>query len=142
MKKNLALFLTGGTIYPALEILCRGKTDFSMAIAGGACLCLIDSVCNNRLQAMPLSVKCFAGSSIITAVEFGTGIVVNLILKLNVWDYSQMPMNILGQICAPFSLLWYVITLPAMQLCGMFDRLDARNTAQKTAQKTERLPAK
>ncbi len=77
MKKNLALFLTGGTLYPALEILCRGKTDFSMALAGGTCLCLIDWVCNRKLQAMPLSVKCFAGSSIITAVEFGTGVVVN-----------------------------------------------------------------
>ena len=134
MKKNLALFLTGGTIYPALEILCRGKTDFSMALAGGACLCLIDAVCNNRLRAMPLSVKCFAGSSIITAVEFGTGVVVNLILKLNVWDYSQMPMNILGQICMPFSLLWYLVTLPAMLLCSGFDRLAAKRSGTGTAE--------
>ncbi len=125
LKKNLALFLTGGTIYPALEILCRGKTDFSMALAGGACLCLINSICNGRLRAMPLSVRCFAGSSIITAVEFGTGVVVNLILKMNVWDYSQMPMNILGQICMPFSILWYVTTLPAMLLCRGLDRLTA-----------------
>lgn len=125
MKKNLALFLTGGTIYPALEIICRGKTDFSMALAGGACLCLIDRICNYKLKTMPLSVKCFAGSSIITAVEFGTGVIVNLILKMNVWDYSQMPMNILGQICIPFSILWYAITFPAMQLCNCFDRLAA-----------------
>ena len=125
MKKNLALFLTGGTIYPALEIICRGRTDFSMALAGGTCLCLIDLVCNHKLQAKPLSVKCFAGSSIITAVEFGTGVIVNMVLKLNVWDYSQMPMNILGQICMPFSILWYAATLPAMLLCNCFDRLAA-----------------
>lgn len=146
MKKNLALFLTGGIAYPALEILCRGRTDFSMAIAGGSCLCLIDAICNNRLRAMPLSVKCFAGSSIITAVEFGTGVVVNLILKLDVWDYSQMPMNILGQICLPFSLLWYVVTLPAMMLCSVFDRLDARNAKPAhelpSTADTTRLPAK
>ncbi len=123
MKKNLTLFLMGGTLYPSLEILCRGKTDFSMALAGGACVCLIDSVCNGKLHAMPLSVKCFAGSGIITAVEFCTGVVVNIILKLNVWDYSQMPMNILGQICIPFSILWYAATIPAMLLgtcCSRF----------------------
>ncbi|MCI1956688.1 MAG: putative ABC transporter permease [Oscillospiraceae bacterium] len=126
MKKQLSLFFTGGTIYPALEIICRGKTDFSMALAGGACLCLIDRICNNRLRAMPLPVKCFAGSSIITAVEFGTGVIVNLILKLNVWDYSQMPMNLLGQICMPFSLLWCLITIPAMQLCAFCDKVAVR----------------
>lgn len=126
MKKRLTLFFTGGLIYPTLEIICRGRTDFSMALAGGACLCLIDSVCNNKLRAMPLSVKCFAGSSIITAVEFGTGIIVNLVLKLNVWDYSQMPMNILGQVCMPFSLLWCLITIPAMQLCTLCDKVAVR----------------
>ena len=130
MKKNLTLFLVGGTLYPTLEILCRGKTDFSMAIAGGACVCLIDRICNGKLCAMPLSVRCFAGSGIITGVEFCTGVVVNMILKLNVWDYSQMPMNILGQICLPFSILWYAATLPAMLLGLCCDRMAAAH-AQK-----------
>ncbi len=126
MEKNLTLFLTGGAIYPALEILCRGKTDFSMALAGGTCVCLIDLICNNRLKAKPLGIKCVAGSGIITFVEFGIGIIVNLILKQNVWDYSQMPMNILGQICFPFSLLWGFITIPAMQLGPLYDRIVSR----------------
>ncbi len=122
MKKNLSLFLTGGTLYPLCEILCRGRTDFSMALAGGTCFCLIDRVCNHKLCGKPLSVKCFAGSSIITAVEFGTGVVVNLMLKMNVWDYSKMPMNIMGQVCLPFSILWYAATIPVMLLCTLFDR--------------------
>lgn len=126
MNKRITLFFTGGIIYPSLEILCRGRTDFSMALAGGACLCLIDRVCNNTLKAMPLSVKCFAGSGIITAVEFGTGIVVNLMLKMNVWDYSQMPMNILGQVCMPFSILWCLLTIPAMHLCSLYDKISVR----------------
>lgn len=122
MKKEPVLFLTGATLYPTLEILCRGKTDFSMALAGGSCLCLIDYICNGRLAGMPLSMKCFAGSGIITAVEFGTGLVVNLLMKMNVWDYSALPMNVLGQICVPFSILWYLITIPAMGLCTVCDK--------------------
>lgn len=30
----------------------------------------------------------------------------NLKLKLAVWDYSKMPLNILGQVCPAFSMLW------------------------------------
>ncbi len=123
LKKKLALFVTGGTVYPAMEILCRGKTDFSMALAGGTCLCLIDRVCNGKLKAKPLSIKCFAGSVIITAVEFGIGLLVNRVLKLDVWDYSSMPLNILGQICVPFSMLWYALTAPALALCAWYDKI-------------------
>ena len=126
MRKFLSLFLAGGIIYPCLEIICRGYSDFSMAVAGGLCLCLIDRVCNYRLKARPLVEKCAVGSMIITTVEFITGILVNLVLKLNVWDYSQLPMNIMGQVCVPFSLLWSLITIPALQLCNLYDRLSKK----------------
>ena len=101
-----------------------------MAVAGGACLCLIDRICNGRMKRMPLAYRCFAGSGIITAVEFATGFLVNIVLKLNVWDYSELPMNLMGQICAPFSLLWGALTIPAMQLCGLYDRLAAKVQAK------------
>ncbi len=123
MEKRVTLFLTGGVVYPTLEILCRGKTDFSMALAGGVCLCLIDGVCNGRLKMRPLVIRCFAGSGIITSVEFMVGYVVNIVLKLNVWDYSQLPLNVLGQVCLPFSLLWFFLTIPAMQLCSLYDKV-------------------
>jgi uncharacterized membrane protein len=126
MKKNLLLFLTGGTLYPALEILCRGRTDFSMALAGGACLCLIQRVCNEKLCGSPLVLRCFAGSAVITSVEFCVGAVVNLALKMDVWDYSEMPANLLGQVCAPFSLLWFVLTIPAVRLCTACGKLADR----------------
>lgn len=123
MSKKISLFITGGVVYPSLEIICRGYSDFSMAVAGGICLCIIDKICNCRLKFRPLAVRCAAGSAIITTVEFITGFLVNLVLKLNVWDYSQLPMNFMGQVCVPFSLLWGVLTIPAMRLCSLYDRL-------------------
>lgn len=122
MKKNALIFLTGGTIYPTLEILCRGKTDISMAAAGGICLCLINRVCNHDMKFKPLPVKCFVGSGIITVVEFVIGMIVNVVLKLNVWDYSSMPLNVMGQICVPFSMLWCLLTIPAMGLCALCEK--------------------
>lgn len=123
MQKNLSLFFTGSIVYPMMEIFCRGKTDFSMALAGGVCLCLINNVCNSKLKEKPIAVKCFAGSGIITAVEFLVGVFVNIILKLDVWDYSHLPLNIMGQICLPFSVLWFFLTIPAMQICVGYDKL-------------------
>ena len=52
----------------------------------------------------------FIGSTIITVLEFITGCIVNLWLGWNVWDYSNLPLNLLGQICLPFSTLWYFIS--------------------------------
>lgn len=124
MKDGL-LFLTGSCAYPTLEMIWRGRTHASMAIAGGICMVLIDKICCEKLKGKNLAIKCLAGSGIITGVELGIGIFVNNLLKLNVWDYSQMPMNVLGQICLPYSLLWLGLTIPAMALCRVIERVEA-----------------
>lgn len=53
---------------------------------------------------------------LITVVEFLSGIILNIWLGLGIWDYSNMPLNILGQICVPFSLLWYFLSAAAIIL--------------------------
>lgn len=44
---------------------------------------------------------------IITGIELIFGIAFNIILKEQVWDYSNMPLNLFGQICIPFSIAWF-----------------------------------
>ncbi len=51
--------------------------------------------------------KCIIGMIIITAIELIFGVWFNIILKEKVWDYSNVPLNFLGQICLPFSVLWF-----------------------------------
>ena len=53
---------------------------------------------------------------IATIGEFVTGCIVNLWLGWNVWDYSNMPYNLLGQICPQFIALWVSISLLAIVL--------------------------
>lgn len=120
------LFLTGSCAYPTLEMAWRGRTHSSMALAGGVCLTLIGRVCCGRLRGKGLLVRCLAGSGIITGVELCTGLIVNNLLGLDVWDYTGMPLNILGQVCLPYSLLWCLLTLPAMALCNFYESLAAR----------------
>lgn len=46
----------------------------------------------------------------ITMIEFISGLILNVWLGLNMWDYSNMPGNILGQICPQFTLLWFFLS--------------------------------
>ncbi len=64
----------------------------------------------SRNYEIPFIVKCIIGMTIITGIELIFGIAFNIILKEHVWDYSGMPLNFLGQICLPFSALWFILS--------------------------------
>ena len=57
-----------------------------------------------------------AGAIIATAAEFAVGCVVNLWLGWGIWDYSDMPGNLMGQICPQFALLWVALSALAIVL--------------------------
>ena len=107
MKLSIILltFFLGGTIYVLLELLWRGRSHVSMFCAGGLALLLLHGL-------FLRFALCLVGGLVITAIEFVAGAIVNVRLKLNVWDYSKMPLNLYGQVCLPFSLLWCLLTLP------------------------------
>lgn len=117
MNRDGLIFLTGSCAYPTLEMIWRGRTHYSMAIAGGVCMYLINKICCEKMKGKAIFHRCFAGSTIITGVELATGLVFNDLLGYNVWDYSNVPFNIMGQVCLPYSLLWFGLSLPAMALC-------------------------
>lgn len=114
--KYLFLFIIGGVVYYSMEMLFRGYSHYSMVILGG--ICFIACGLLNELLSWDTSLllQGLIGSGIITVLEFLTGVLVNMILHLNVWDYSNMPLNVLGQICLPFSLLWVIIAIGAIIL--------------------------
>lgn len=59
---------------------------------------------------IPLWLQAGIGAVIITVLEFICGCIVNLALGWNVWDYSNTPLNILGQVCLPFTIIWFLIS--------------------------------
>ena len=104
-------FLLGGIGYGLVELLWRGKTHWSMVLAGGVCLLAICRVCRcmRRKSILLCSAVC---ASAITAVEFTVGAVVNLWWDLGVWDYSALFGNLFGQICPLYSFLWFLLCIP------------------------------
>lgn len=112
--KPFILMGIGGLIYSIIEILYRGYTHWTMVIVGGLAFYLIGCINEYIEWDMPLYRQMAVGTAIITALEFITGIIVNLILGWSVWDYSNVPLNILGQICLPFCIIWFFLSFPAI----------------------------
>lgn len=121
LKKKSVLFSFGGIMYGLIEILWRGKTHWSMLLTGGACFLSLFRIFT-RLTSHPLWQKCMVGSAVITAYEFCSGCIFNLLLKLKVWDYSSMPLNFKGQICALYSFLWGLLCIPINRICKVLSR--------------------
>lgn len=117
MKKlrPLILFGIGGLIYVLIELIARGRSHWSMFIVGGLAFFLIGCI-NEKCRKMPLVRQMLIGAIVITALEFVCGCIVNLWLGWNVWDYSNMPFNLLGQICLPFTAIWFFLSVVAVVL--------------------------
>lgn len=137
MKKDAVMFMTGGVVYPVIELMWRGYSHYSMMIAGGLSLYLINKLCCKKLREKRMYMKCLAGSGIITGVEFFTGIVFNKIFMMNVWDYSALPYNIGGQICLPFSVIWFFLTIPAVFICDKLSNIIDSRKSSALPQATE-----
>jgi hypothetical protein len=108
--KCLFLFIAGGFAYGCVEIIFRGYSHISMFAAGGVCFILIGSLNEIYTWDMALISQMVISAFIITAVEFVAGIIVNVWLKLNVWDYSPLPYNFMGQICLLYTNIWFILS--------------------------------
>lgn len=93
-------------MYIVIELLYRGHTHYSMFLLGGICFVVVGCLNEVIREDMSLLLQGIIGAIVITALEFVTGYIVNIKLHLSVWDYSNVPLNVLGQICPQFSLAW------------------------------------
>mgnify|MGYP000746136608 FL=1 len=109
--KYAVLFFFGGLVYYLIEILWRGYSHWTMIILGGLCFVVVGLINNILPWNMVIELQALIGAVLITSLEFVVGLIVNVNLGWDIWDYSNAPFNFLGQICLPFSLLWYVLSI-------------------------------
>ena len=121
--KIVLFFFVGGFAYCGIETLFRGYSHISMLIAGGVCFLLIDYINQRYKDEIPLAARMFLAALAITTVELLAGLIVNLWMHLNVWDYSDQPLNAWGQICPLFSLIWFFLSAPAIWLDNYLQNL-------------------
>ena len=114
----LIVGIIGGALYFLIEMLYRGYSHWSMFLLGGIAFLF----CGTQGRAVKwrdsLVKQLIRCGIFITMCEFITGIIVNRWLGLNVWDYSNMPFNVMGQICPHFTLLFTGLCIIGIPLSG------------------------
>lgn len=121
LKKDAVFFATGGIGYGIIEVLWRGYTHPTMLIAGGICFMIFSRVAE-KFKNWRLLYKAILCSAAVTAVELIFGIVFNIILKKNIWDYSRVPFNFLGQICLLYTVIWGILGLLFLPLAELMNK--------------------
>ena len=86
-----------------------------MIIVGGLCGLLIGLI-NEITPKMNTVLQMLLGSVIVTIIEFVTGYIINIKLNFNIWDYSNLKFNILGQVSLLFSMLWFFLSYIVIKL--------------------------
>lgn len=114
--KELVLLVIGGLIYNGIEIGVRGYTHWSMFIVGGLCFVIIGLINEIFTWETSIVTQSLIGGLIITVLEFISGIILNIKLGWNIWDYSEKPFNLLGQICLENCFWWIFLACIAIVL--------------------------
>ena len=99
--------------YGLLEAACITVLKFcSAAFPTGLCLCLaVSAFCSVRGRADGKMGGSYVGTDpemypLCCLFEFITGIIVNKWLGLYIWDYTDQPLQLFGQICLPFAIIF------------------------------------
>ena len=127
MKKfigKLGLFLSCGFIYCMIEILFRGWSHWSMFVSAGFlgvfCVDSVNNVlsfdCDYIVQILISTILCTIGEGI-------SGIILNVWLQLNVWDYSKMAFGtfFFGQCNVLFCFAWMLIISIIIFYCDAYN---------------------
>lgn len=106
MLERILLFCLGGGGYLGVELAWRGTTHWTMFLAGGISLCLLQALARRPL---PLGAAAGLGAAGVSAVELAVGALCREILHLRVWDYSREWGNLAGLICPRYTFYWFVL---------------------------------
>lgn len=129
MKKLLIIGLIFGLFYLAFEVIWTalagsgalmtglpyaalvGKSSLYMFPIGAAIGILLGLFNENPKIRKSLNVftQALLGAVIITAFELGAGLILNVWLGFDIWNYAMLPLNYLGQICIIVSALWFLL---------------------------------
>lgn len=106
------LFCIGGKLYYLIEMMWDGQSHWTMFVLGGTCFVIMGLLNEYRFQWNDsLIIQALISATVITVFEFITGCIVNLWLGWHIWDYSNLPFNLLGQICLYFFFLWILLSI-------------------------------
>ena len=112
--KYVVLFVIGGLVYCGIELMWRERTHISSFIMGGTAILIVGGLNEGYDWDMPVWYQMLLSSLFITAMEYVVGI--NFNADYHIWDYRELWLNVDGQICLGYSLLWGLLSLVGILL--------------------------
>lgn len=128
MAKEIWLACFGGFSYFTLELIYNGDSHWICFVFGSICFEIVGKI---RLLNLNILLKCLLCGLFITVFEFFMGVIFNLILNWNIWNYSMFFLNISGQICLYFSLIWILLSFPAIKLHQVLSQAISKTQERK-----------
>ena len=141
--KYIFLFWLMGATYCAMEVIARGHTHWSMIVLAGIVGITVGRLNEKFPWEMDLLLQAIIGTVVALVWELVFGLIFNVWLGLNIWDYSNLPFNLWGQICPQFAILWFMLAFviifvddimryqmfgeerPRYYICGKYFTLDS-----------------
>ena len=114
---SMLLWSWGGTVYFLLEVAFKSFTghperiSWTMLVVAILLTIPVERAGEQLPWEVPLWLQALCCAALVTAVELAAGLILNVWLGLGVWDYSNLPGNLLGQICPQYSAIWWVLCL-------------------------------
>ena len=118
--RSVILFIVIGILYCSIELLFRNRTHWSMFVLSGFCgICFIDTPNNIYSFDLDYTIQVLISTILCTLSEGICGLIVNVWLQLNVWNYSKLwGTFFFGQCNTFFVIVWLVlIALIGIPLC-------------------------
>lgn len=112
--RHLPIGVIGGFVYVLIELAWRGHTHWTMFVLGGLGFVLFGLVNELLPHDLPLVWQAVIGALAVTLAEFIAGLILNVWLGLDIWDYSMLRWNVFGQICPAYMVLWFLLGIPAV----------------------------
>ena len=122
MRRSLTLGVLFGMTYNVIEVFYNaissgtwdlvGASSVWMFLVGGAAGVVLGKINEpgSCPACLPYPIQVILGGSVITSLEFLSGLILNVWLGLDIWDYSSAKLNIMGQIDLWHSFCWILVT--------------------------------
>lgn len=114
--KNFFMFVEGGLLYEYIEVCFKNATNhnnaisWTMAVVGGIVFIYMGLINKVFTFEMPLWLQAIISTIGCILIELVAGLILNVWLKMGVWDYSGLKYNFMGQICLQFSFFWFLLS--------------------------------
>ena len=121
--KNILIFLICGSIYYGIKLICYDDAHIIMFVLAGMCgMIFIDPINSLFYPDFDFLIQIISYTTLCIITECVFGIIVNVIHRCNIWDYSNMQGTFLfGQCNVFFIWIWIVVVIAGIISCDIIN---------------------